>query len=156
MNSPVPPRFDVPPPIPVHKPSVVRWYRLWCALFIPLWLGVVVYAVLKAKGEVEDLGPFTELLVKDDQAARDALLAEEREEAIGGAALGGIFLLFYIFAACVPRRPWAWVVGMIAIIGTMFPFCLPAAGAVPLLVFWVKPETKRYFGRSAQADSARL
>ncbi len=149
MNSPVPPRLDLPPPIPVHKPNVVRWYRLWCAVFIPLWLGVVTYEVFKAKGEVEDLGPITEMLVKDDQAARNAVRAAEREEAIGGAILSILFVLFYAFAVCVPRRPWGWVVGMIAIIGSMFPFCLTAAGAAPLLVFWVKPETKRYFAKRA-------
>ena len=38
-----------------------------------------------------------------------------------------------------------FIVGMVAIIGSLFPFFITAAGMIPLLIAWARPETKRYF-----------
>jgi hypothetical protein len=85
------------------------------------------------------------LLVQGDKNARDQMLIEARESAFGGAVVSAFAAVFYVVAAFVPRKPWGWILGLIAIIGSIFPFCITAAGAVPLLIHWLKPETKRYF-----------
>jgi hypothetical protein len=47
----------------------------------------------------------------------------------------------------MPRRPWAWIFGLVLIcIGLTSLCCLPVA--IPLLLSWLKPETKSYFGRN--------
>jgi hypothetical protein len=63
-------------------------------------------------------------------------------------AVGLVILLFGAFfavAAMVPFKPWGWTVGLVAI-------CLGLSSclvvfSVPLLIYWMKPETKAAFGR---------
>jgi len=60
------------------------------------------------------------------------------------------FLLTIPFAAgpFLPREPWAWIFGLVLIcIGLGSACCLPFT--IPLLIFWLKPETKSYFGRNS-------
>ena len=47
--------------------------------------------------------------------------------------------------AYCPRAQWAWVWGIVAVIVSVFPLCVSLGGAIPLLIYWLKPETKRYF-----------
>ena len=59
----------------------------------------------------------------------------------------GLALLgaFYLFAALLPLRPWAWSVGLVAI-----AFGVPSVTivvALPLLLAWTKPTTKAAYGR---------
>lgn len=87
---------------------------------------VVLWATLTPRGVV---------LVRTTELWQTAVLA------VGGLSFGG----FYAIAAMIPRRPWRWTVGLVAI-------CLGLTGctapfAIPLLIFWVKPETKAAFGR---------
>jgi hypothetical protein len=55
-----------------------------------------------------------------------------------GAGLG-------LCAAMVPYKPWGWTVGLL-VIGAGLASCM-VLFAIPLLVFWLKPETKAAFGR---------
>jgi hypothetical protein len=56
---------------------------------------------------------------------------------LSAAFAAGIFL---------PPQPWVWVYGIVLIsIGFMSACCLPFC--VAMLIFWLKPETKAYFGR---------
>ena len=62
--------------------------------------------------------------------------------AVTGAVLhSACFSAFFL-----PRRPWAWVVHLVLIALGLTSCCtLPAS--VPLLVWWLKPETQAWFGR---------
>jgi hypothetical protein len=43
-----------------------------------------------------------------------------------------------------PKRPWNWVCHLILIcIGLTICYCIPFC--IPLLIFWVKPETRAFF-----------
>jgi hypothetical protein len=44
-------------------------------------------------------------------------------------------------------RPWVWTYDLVLICAGMMSACL-IFGCVPLLIIWIKPQTKRYFGRS--------
>ena len=145
MNAAVPPILG-PPPLPVSKPFHPGFYRGWCCLFVVLWTAMATWGLLEMSGVVEPgLGIIEGLMVKDDPVQRAALIEEKRSDAIGVVVLSLIGMAFYGVAACVPRRPWGWVVGLIAIVGTVFPFLITVAGTIPLLISWLKPETKRYF-----------
>lgn len=59
-----------------------------------------------------------------------------------GVALFGAFALPFF----LPARPWVWVYDLVMIClgltsACLLPFC------VPLLIFWIKPATQRYFGK---------
>lgn len=146
----VPPVHVPPPPVLAEKPEVVFWYRLWCLLFVVIWVGMFVYGALEISGKVEpELGLIEGALVRGDPKAKAELIAEKREDAIGVCAISLVAVVFYGVAAAVPRKPWGWVVGVVAVGGTLLPFIITAAGMVPILVKWGRPEVKRFFGKAA-------
>ena len=60
--------------------------------------------------------------------------------------LGLLLLVPFAAAPFLPRRPWVWVYDLVLIcLGLTSCACLPIT--IPLLIFWLKPETKVWFGR---------
>jgi hypothetical protein len=61
--------------------------------------------------------------------------------------LGFLVAIIYAVALFLPKKPWNWIVGIVFIAFGMTSCCtIPAA--IPLLIFWIKPETKAVFGRN--------
>lgn len=151
----IPPRPPVFPaaspsaaPQPFFNAGMLRFYRISCGLFVLMYLGLVGYSVLITRGMVEPpLTVMEELDTHNDPAARAQAIAEERKRASGLWVPCVIGALFYAWAAFVPRKPWGWKLGLIAIIAMFFPFCITIVLMIPLLVFWLKPETKGAFQR---------
>jgi predicted Co/Zn/Cd cation transporter (cation efflux family) len=55
-----------------------------------------------------------------------------------------LFILFAV-APLLPKKKWAWIYGFVPIcIGLTSCCSLPFS--IPLLIFWLKPETKAFFG----------
>ena len=138
---------SAPPPLPRLAPTgVLRFFRIWCAGFVAIYLGMAVYGIQIARGAIEpDLGLFEGALVRDDPVARAQLIADKRSDAVGVVVIATLAVIFYGFCAAIPRRPWMWVLGIVAIATTIFPFVITAGGAVPLLLQWTRPGVKRYF-----------
>ena len=143
----------IPPLIqPVSASTVpsLWFYRFWCALFVGLYMAIAISEVLVARKIMEpDLGLIEGFVAKRDPEFKAALIAQKREDAEGVIVMCVLLAGFFGIAAAVPRKPWGWVVGVIALAGTIFPFVITAAGAIPLLMAWAKPEMKRAFGRRA-------
>jgi hypothetical protein len=67
--------------------------------------------------------------------------------------MGVIFVVMGLFfavpcaaAVFLPPVPWAWIYHLVLIcVGMTSVCCIPVC--VPLLIFWIRPETKAYFGR---------
>lgn len=119
------------PPGPAARPAVVTWFKVYAVTLLLLYVAVAAMSL------VFFLVPTSELEM-------------ERTEAI---VIGSIFLAMGLLfaAACVPpllggRRPWVWVYGIVLICMGMTSACfLPAC--IPLLIFWLKPEAKAYYGK---------
>jgi hypothetical protein len=70
--------------------------------------------------------------------------------------MGAVMIVFGValaapFAAApfLPRQSWAWVFGLVLIcIGLTSACCLPVC--IPLLLQWLKPEMKAYYGREVK------
>jgi hypothetical protein len=71
------------------------------------------------------------------------------ENLIVGLVIMAICLPFaglYAAGLVLPRKPWSWIYHIVLIsIGLTSCACLPFA--VPLLVFWIRPEVQDWFGR---------
>ena len=70
-----------------------------------------------------------------------------------GVAYGGVGLLtFLVFAvaALLPAKPYNWFVGIV-MIALGFSSCCLWPACIPLLIYWVKPETKALFGRKSSS-----
>jgi hypothetical protein len=66
------------------------------------------------------------------------------EVAIGMLSFGFI-MVCYVAAPFLPRAKWVWIMDIV-LICLGLPVCCLWPISVPLLVYWVKPETKAYFG----------
>jgi len=119
-----------PPPIIIQTPRVVWWFRVYCGFLAFIYLVLVAFSLFLLFGEL----PESE--TPEDEAR----------------FMGGIFLFLGIilFVAClIPHffspRPWLWIYDLVIIGLGMTSACfLPVC--VPLLIYWLKPETKAYFG----------
>lgn len=111
------------------EPPVWKWYRIYAGLMAAMYMLVTIGGVLVA------------VLVPD--------VNEDSMPMVMGLVYGCIgapLAAAYIGAFFVPRQPWAWIYHMVLIcIGLTSVCCMPAT--IPLLIHWIKPETKRFFGR---------
>lgn len=119
------------------KPKVCNWYSIYCGCFLVLYLLVGIGGVLL-------------FLFANEIAASSSQLDQGRERVsniLMGISLTVIsFFLCIVFAVglAVPRKKWGWIYGFFPIaIGLTSPCCMPAS--IPLLVFWLKPNTRRWF-----------
>jgi len=119
------------PPAGMDKPPVVLWYQIYCIGLAVLYVSVLGFMVV--------MGVI---------AARGASMKPEDLIVSGVVAVMCVpFAVFYAAAPFLPNKPWAWTYGIVAIaIGMTSACCLPAC--VPLLIYWMKPETKMFFGRN--------
>jgi hypothetical protein len=140
----------VPPLLPGAdgaRPTVVTLYRIWCGLILIVYVALGINEALVLAGKATPrLGPITEFFSNDDPKLHAKLLEEERQNSIVGLALALIgATIFAVGMVYCPRAQWAWVWGIVAVIVSVFPLCVSLGGAIPLLIYWLKPETKRYF-----------
>lgn len=113
-------------------PKVVAWFKIYAAFLCVLYLAVAAASLFFFLADPEEI----------DMSTTVARL------------MGALWLLMglALFAACllpllVSPRPWLWTYDLVIICLGMSSACfLPAC--IPLLIFWLKPDTKGYFGRS--------
>jgi MFS family permease len=114
-------------------PPVLRWHRVYCGLMAAL------YAACVAMGMAFIY--FSDRLADSDNPAGFFLFMGALWIVLG-LALAALFAAAFV----IPPRPWAWIFHLVLIcIGLSSPCCLPVC--VPLLIYWLKPETRTYFGR---------
>ena len=107
------------------------WYRVYCAVLTLLYLAVGVFGVIVATVPI------------------DSREYSEQELMIIGmiyAVLGGVFFVISAIALFLPPRPYNWIVGIVMMAIGLTSCCF-IPFLVPLLIFWMKPETKHFFGR---------
>jgi hypothetical protein len=125
-----------PPVAPTERPGVVTWFSVYAIAM------AVVYLLLAGFG-------VTILVVGPEQ------FETNRNDAQAMAVQGVVFIVLGL-ALCVPfgiapflpRKPGVWIYDLVLIcLGLTSCACLPIT--IPLLIFWLKPETKLWFGRNA-------
>lgn len=80
-------------------------------------------------------------------APTDRNMSAQEAQITGGIMffMGILLAIPFAIGAFLPQKPWAWVFGLVLIcIGLTSVCCMPAT--IPLLIHWIKPETKFYFG----------
>jgi hypothetical protein len=148
VSKPLPPKPVASAPANPPRPAVVPLYRIWCGLILMVYVAIAMHEGLILAGkEPPELGLLADVASRDDPKLRGQLLAEERENSIIGVGLAAAGSALFLLGMFSPRTSWAWVLGCVAIVVSIVPLCVSVAVAVPLLVFWLKPETRQYFGR---------
>jgi hypothetical protein len=145
MSYPPPPQPNYPhasagygyaPPGPVERPGVVTWFTAY-AVFM-----AIVYLLLGAFG-------ITVLVVGPEQFAGETNDADAMMiNGIAFTVLGVALCIPFAIAPFLGRKPGVWIFDLVLIcLGLTSCACLPIT--IPLLIYWLKPETKLWFGRSA-------
>jgi hypothetical protein len=120
---------------PAARPKVVLWYKAYCGLLTLTYLAMTGLGVVLV---------FARNSLADAQNPPESLLVA----GLICAVLGLAFAAPCGAALLLPPVPWTWIYHMVIIcIGLTSMCCIPIC--VPLLIFWIKPETKAYFGRTA-------
>lgn len=125
MNAPPPIGYYSPPEAAGGRsPPVILLYRLYAAL-MALFYGAIVAVIVGAdRSSKESVG-------------MDVIL-------FFVLIFGGLCAL-HALAVFVPRRPWGWTLGVLTLgLGVM---SFGIAFAIPLLVFWLRPECRAAFRR---------
>jgi len=113
-------------------PPIWKFFIAYCAAMALLYLlcaalGVLSFFFIEPKNQEE----------KISQIVTGALF-------IG---LGAVLFLMFTAAPFLPKKPWVWVYDIVLIaFGLTSCLCLPVS--IPLLIYWLKPEAKAFFGRS--------
>ena len=119
----------------METPSVVHWYKVYAAFMSATYALVVVAMVVAWSFEAKWI-PYTDMPPVFWWAYLLFL-------SLICLVLAGAFLTSFFLA----RKPWVWVYHLALIcLGLSSPCLIPAC--VPLLIFWLKPETKAYYGRN--------
>jgi hypothetical protein len=113
-------------------PKVVVWYQRYCQAAVALFLlgsGLGVYAI----------------------SARNSLAETVGVDPVAMGIFGLLWILTLNFLALVhfaalrsPRAPWAWKIHAI-VLGVGMTTLVLWPVALPLMWYWMKPETKLFF-----------
>lgn len=125
------PRFAYEQSLPARTPGVWTWYIVYCVAMTLLYLFVVAIGVGFIVGSQK---------LADEEASPEQVMM------MGGifAVIGGVLMLMYAIAPFLPKSKAAWIYGFVTIgIGMTSACTLPIC--IPLLIFWLKPETKAFF-----------
>ena len=117
----------IPAPDYTPKPKVVTWFRAYAAMMS--LIGVALLLILLFA------------LVRVQQ-----MLPEAEIQAGMLACIGISLLAVHLPALCLPRKPGVWTYDLV-VIGLGLSSCF-VFFCIPLLIYWIKRETKQYFGRS--------
>lgn len=129
--------YGSPPRPPGGEPPVWKWFRVYVGLMSVLYLAFAGMGLFMIA-----FGP---TIAESSRNPSDAFVMPF----LGGvyAVLGFVFMGVFVYGLMIPRKPWAWIYGLVLIcFGMTSPCCMPAS--IPLLIFWIKPEMKAFFGRS--------
>jgi hypothetical protein len=135
-----PPQYDPPPPYPppyvgqvpgapfeASAPSVIIWARVYATAFTVMYLLCFVGGIVIA-------------------LAADGARATEAQIQGGIMSVVGLPLMILSFLAVfAPRKKWGWGVN-IAVMGLGCTSCACLPFAIPLLIAWLKPEVKAWYG----------
>lgn len=107
----------------MDRPAVVIWFKLYCGLMALIYIAAILISLSLALSGFEGL-VFGVIL----------------------AALSAVFVVVSALPIVLPARPWVWVYGIVLIALGMTSACLLPV-CIPLLIFWIRPEVKRYYGK---------
>jgi hypothetical protein len=107
------------------------WYRMYCSALVVLYLAMAVV------GAIAMVGSYGANVEKPQDAFNGGVFL---------LVLGLVLAVIFIIGVILSPKPMSWIFGIVLIALGMTSVCfLPFT--LPLLVFWIKPETQRYFGR---------
>jgi hypothetical protein len=119
-------------PTNTESPKPVFWFKVYTTVMGLIYLGIAALGLI--------------FLVVDPNKLETSP-AEARIFGAGFTLLGLVLAAVFFLPLTRQPRPWVWVYDLVLICIGLTSACLIPA-CVPLLIFWMKPETKAHFGRA--------
>lgn len=115
---------------PLTRPAVIGWYKAYCAVLVLLYLFTAAASLVFFLGDPEEL---------------DMPLAFARGFGVLLLGMSLVLMAVALLPLLLAPRRWLWIYGVVLIglgmtSACFVPFC------IPLLLFWLKPNTKAYYG----------
>lgn len=117
------------PATPVTAPPVVTWFKVYAGFMAFMYFAVLALGIGIA-------------IVQPGEDAAEAVFS-----GVLLAGVGIVLLALFLGGLLLRPAPWVWTYDIVLICIGMTS-CLTLPACIPLLIFWFKPETKRYFGRA--------
>ena len=118
------------PYAPAVAPPVVTWFKVYAGIM------ALIYLLMVGLGMIFFV--FPDIADGEDDAWIAGMFM---------AAIGVPLLVLFAMGVFLRAKPWVWIYDLVLIcIG--FMSCLTLPFCIALLIFWLKPETKAYFGRT--------
>lgn len=112
-------------------PGVIIAFRIFAILFALMYLFVMALGgVFLLFGDALDVKP------------GEAYITAAMLLVVGAPLFFG-----YVVALALPRKPWVWIYDLV-LIALGLTSCLTLPFALPLLLYWLKPGAKAWFGRT--------
>jgi hypothetical protein len=111
------------------RPAVVTWFKVYAAVLCLLYVAVAAASVIFFTFEPAEL---------------DMSPAEARIMGVLFLVMGAGLFVVCLIPLLVSPRPWVWIYDLVIICLGMTSICFWPA-CIPLIIFWLKPETKAYF-----------
>lgn len=129
----------------MHRPQVITWFKAYCALMI------VVYTLVAVLGGVMIANP--DALIDPDAGAGSSVPTSQDEAMIMGViylGLGVVLGIAFVVPFLLPRRFGSWIYDLVMIcLGLTSVCCMPVT--IPLLIFWIKEDTRLWFKNAQTA-----
>ncbi|MEN6306553.1 MAG: hypothetical protein ABFD91_02255 [Anaerohalosphaeraceae bacterium] len=111
------------------RPGVILWFKVYCGLLCLMYFLVMAASLIFFLVDPEEL----------ETEAGVALIM-----GVVMALTGGALFAVVLVPLILSPRPWLWIYDLIVICLGMTSACFWPI-CIPLLIFWLKPETKQYF-----------
>jgi hypothetical protein len=116
----------------MERPAVVGWFKVYCSVIGTIYIAVAIAGAA--------LALYAQQLSDSAEETMELVIQGYLYLALG-IVLAGVHFL----ALLIPRKKWSWIYGFAPIvIGLTSLCCLPMT--IPLLLWWIKPGTRAWFG----------
>jgi hypothetical protein len=117
-----------------EPPAIITWQHRYCVLMALLYVLCIGLGIVM-------------IVFRNEAADASQSVAELLFMGIALIGLGAVLALVYAVAPFLRPAPWLWTFHLVLIaFGMTSLCCLPVC--IPLLIGWIKPETRQYFGKS--------
>lgn len=114
-----------------QTPQVILWFKIYTGFLTFTYLFVVAFSIF---------------LLFGDQSNTDMADAEAFIMGSLLLAVGVVLFVICLLPLVLAPRPWLWTFNLVIICLGMSSACfLPVC--VPLLIYWLKPEAKAFYGK---------
>lgn len=131
----------------MEKPKVITWFNVYAIVMI------VIYVLLTIAGVA--LFVFSDSIANASSDSSGNAQTDAMEFVIMGifyVAFGVVLAIAFVVGLLAPRKFWAWVYNLVLICLGLTSCCFWPI-TIPLLIFWLKDETKQWYKKAALTDN---